>query len=338
MTYQRIRLQPISGSLGAIISGVDLREPLDDETYAEIKRALLDNLVIFFRDQDITPEQQIAFGRRFGDLHVHPFIPSLPAHKEIIVLRAKSGEQENLRLANAWHPDLSYTSDPPLLGILRSIRAPARGGDTMWVNLYRAYETLSPKMQAIVGDLSAWHDVTKTYRRQELHAAGGPEAYAQTFKKAPPVLHPLVARAREHGLGVTFHVGEEGVNAPDPRPFMDEMHQVLDLEVDRIGHGIIAAFDDELRARLVENDVLLELCPTSNLRTSAVHGEHQMAEIVYSLASGGVPLVVATDGPEMIGTRLRAEYAMLVRLGALSPDQARDANRLAHERSFVTRR
>jgi len=128
MTYQRIRLQPISGSLGTIISGVDLREPLDDETYREIKRALLDNLLVFFRDQDITPEQQIAFGRRFGELHVHPFIPSLQGHKEIILLKARSGAEENLRLANAWHPDLSYTSDPPLLGILRSIRPPSRGG------------------------------------------------------------------------------------------------------------------------------------------------------------------------------------------------------------------
>ena len=106
---------------------MDLRQPLDDETYGEIKRALLENLLVFFRDQDITPEQQIAFGRRFGELHVHPFIPSLQGHKEIIVLKAKSGAEENLRLANAWHPDLSYTNDPPLLGILRSIRPPVPG-------------------------------------------------------------------------------------------------------------------------------------------------------------------------------------------------------------------
>jgi len=204
MTYQRIRLQPISGSLGTIIHGVDLRNPLDDETYGEIKQALLDNLVVFFRDQDISPEQQIAFGRRFGDLHIHPFIPSLQGHKEIIVLKARNGAEENLRLANAWHPDLSYTNDPPLLGILRSIRPPSRGGDTMWVNLYRAYETLSPRMQAIISELSAWHDVTKTYRRQELQTEGGPERYAQTFKKAPPVLHPLVAVHPETGRKLLY--------------------------------------------------------------------------------------------------------------------------------------
>lgn len=233
MTGQHIRLQPISGSLGAIIHGVDLRRPLDDDTYAEIRQALLDNLVIFFRDQDITPEQQIAFGQRFGELHIHPFIPNLEGHKEIILLRAKSGAQENLRLANAWHPDLSYTNDPPLLGILRSIRAPARGGDTMWVNLYRAYETLSPKMQAIIGELSAWHDVTKTYRRQELHTEGGPAQYAQTLKKAPPVLHPLVGTHPETGRKLlyiseltTTHI--EGLREKESNALLQMLFQHID--------------------------------------------------------------------------------------------------------------
>jgi taurine dioxygenase len=231
--YRRISIKPLAGSLGAIIHGVDLRKPLDDETYQEIKRALLDNLVVFFRDQDVTPEQQIAFGRRFGDLHIHPFIPNLPGHKEIIRLRAKDGSVENLRLANAWHPDLSYTSDPPLLGILRCFAPPSRGGDTMWVNLYRAYETLSPRMQAIIGDLSAWHDVTKTYRRQELHAEGGPEAYSQTFKKAPPVLQPLVAVHPETGRKLlyiseltTTHI--EGLREKESNALLQMLFQHID--------------------------------------------------------------------------------------------------------------
>ena len=233
MSYQHIRLQPISGSLGAIINGVDLRQPLNEGTYGEIKHALLENLVLFFRDQDLTPGQQIAFGRCFGDLHVHPFIPSLPGHKEIIVLKAKNGAEENLRLANAWHPDLSYTNDPPLLGILRSIRPPSRGGDTMWVNLYRAYETLSPKMQEIVSGLSAWHDVTKTYRRQELQTDGGPERYAQTFRKAPPVLHPLVRVHPETGRKLlyiseltTTHI--EGLHERESNALLQMLYQHID--------------------------------------------------------------------------------------------------------------
>lgn len=204
MAYNRITVHPVAGSLGAEIHGVDLREPLDDEAFGEIKRALLENLVIFFRDQDITPDQQIAFGRRFGDLHIHPYIPSLKDHREVIWLKAKSGAQENLRLSNAWHVDLSYTYDPPLAAILHCITCPERGGDTMWVNLYKAYDTLSDKMKEIIGGLSAWHDVTKTYRRQELQQEGGAEQYWKTFQKTPPALHPLVRSHPETGKKLLY--------------------------------------------------------------------------------------------------------------------------------------
>lgn len=197
-------MQPISGSLGAIIDGVDLAQPLDDETYDEIKQALLENLVIFFRDQKITPEQQIAFGKRFGDLHIHPFIPCLEGHEEIIALKAASGAKDTLRLANQWHPDLSYTSDPPLAAILLGVNIPSRGGDTMWVNLYKAYDTLSEPMKEFISGLSAWHDVTKTYRREDLQTEGGPERYRATFEKAPPYLQPLVQEHPETGKKLLY--------------------------------------------------------------------------------------------------------------------------------------
>lgn len=233
MPAAALRFQPVSGSLGMIVHGVDLREPLDDATYAAIKQVLLENLVIFFRDQDLTPAQQVAFGRRFGDLHIHPFIPSLKDHPEVIVLKARNGAEENLRLANAWHPDLSYTADPPLLGILRAVNPPSRGGDTMWVNLYRAYETLSDRMRDIVEGLSAWHDVTKTYRRQELHAEGGPERYAQTFRKAPPVLQPLVMTHPETGRKLlyiseltTTHI--EGLREKESQAILQMLFQHID--------------------------------------------------------------------------------------------------------------
>jgi taurine dioxygenase len=204
MTYKRLSIRPVSGSLGAIIEGVDLSQDLDDETYAEIKQALLEYLVIFFRDQDITPAQQVEFGRRFGELHIHPFIPTLKDHPEIIRLYAETGAKDTLRLANLWHEDLSYTNDPPLAAILRAINVPSRGGDTMWVNLYKAYDTLSDKMKEIVSDLSAWHDVTKTYRRQELQKEGGAQQYWQTFSKAPPVLHPIVGENPETGKKLLY--------------------------------------------------------------------------------------------------------------------------------------
>jgi taurine dioxygenase len=204
MTYEKLTLRPISGSLGAEVHGVNLAEDLDDQTFSEVKQALLENLVIFFRDQDITPEQQIAFGRRFGDLHIHPFIPALPGHDEIIRLYAESGEKEMLRLANEWHPDLSYTNDPPLAAILRGVQIPSRGGDTMWVNLYKAYDTLSERMKEILADMVAVHDVTKTYRRQDLQKKGGAEQYWNTFTKSPPVEQAIVQVHPETGKKLLY--------------------------------------------------------------------------------------------------------------------------------------
>jgi adenosine deaminase len=148
-------------------------------------------------------------------------------------------------------------------------------------------------------------------------------------------LAPLVERARDAGLGVTFHVGEEGVNARDRGPYVAEMREVLALGVDRIGHGIIAGVEPALREEVVRRGVTLELCPTSNLRTGAVRDLEQMAQIVGAFREDGVGIVVATDGPEMIGTRLRHEYALLVETGALSVDEARAANDQAHRLSFV---
>lgn len=199
-----LQLRPVSGSLGAIVDGVNLADGLDDDLYAAIRQALLDYLVLFFPGQAITPAQQVAFGRRFGELHLHPFIPSLEGHPEVIRLKAASGAHEMLRLSNAWHEDLSYTPDPPLAGILRAVRVPSRGGDTMWVNLYKAWETLSPTMQSMLEGLSAWHDVTKTYRRQDLQREGGAEQYWKTFRKTPPTLQPLVQAHPETGRRLLY--------------------------------------------------------------------------------------------------------------------------------------
>lgn len=204
MEYKHISLQPIAGSLGAIIKGVDLKQSLSDDVYAEIKAALLENLVVFFRDQDITPEQQIAFGRRFGELHVHPFIPSLEGHDEIIQLKAESGDNPYLRLSNAWHPDLSYTSAPPLGAILRGVTIPHRGGDTMWVNLYKAYETLSDQMKDMISDLVAYHDLTKTYRPEDMRTKAGAERFVSTYEKSPPIEQPLVQVHPETGRKMLY--------------------------------------------------------------------------------------------------------------------------------------
>jgi adenosine deaminase len=146
-------------------------------------------------------------------------------------------------------------------------------------------------------------------------------------------LQPLVDDAREAGLGVTIHVGEEGGDAG-----VAEIGEVIEaLRPDRIGHGILAARDPELMDALREAGIVLEICPTSNLLTKALESEEAVRDTFRALVEAGVPFTIATDGPEMMRTHLRDEFELLVRIGALERDQLREANARGHASAFVRR-
>lgn len=157
MPYERIRLEPIAGALGAEVAGVNLAEPLDAATEKEIHDAWMEHQVLFFRDQDLTPAQHTSFGRRFGELHVHPVLPSRRAEgfPEIVVL--ESGEAAPY-VAENWHSDVTFERKPPLGSVLRGVVIPDHGGDTMWASMYAAYEALSSTMQRLLSELRAVHD------------------------------------------------------------------------------------------------------------------------------------------------------------------------------------
>ncbi len=145
---------------------------------------------------------------------------------------------------------------------------------------------------------------------------------------------PHVETAREAGLGVTIHVGEEG-----GRFGVDEIAEVVEhLRPDRIGHGILAAGEPELLEALRELGIVLEICPTSNLLTKALPDDEAVRETFRRFVEGGVRFTIATDGPEMMRTHLRDEFELLRRIGALSEDEAREANARGHEAAFVGRR
>ncbi len=157
----------------------------------------------------------------------------------------------------------------------------------------------------------------------------GPRPGGQRYDYA--ALAPMVARAREAGLGVTLHCGEEGGGDG-----VDEMWETVEtLRPERIGHGILAVRDRELLARLGELGTVLELCPTSNLLTRALAGEAELARTVRTMSGAGVAWTVATDGPEMMRTRLKDEYELLLSSGAATAPELERANRRAHDASFV---
>ena len=142
---------------------------------------------------------------------------------------------------------------------------------------------------------------------------------------------PMVEEARAAGLGVTIHVGEEGGEMG-----REEIGEVVDvLRPDRIGHGILAAGDDGLMSALREAEIVLEICPTSNLLTKALPGEDAVRETFRAFADSGVQFTIATDGPEMMRTHLRDELDLLRRIGALDDEELERANQRGHEASFI---
>jgi adenosine deaminase len=144
-------------------------------------------------------------------------------------------------------------------------------------------------------------------------------------------VRPMVDTAREAGLGVTIHVGEEG--GPTGR---EEIAEVVEqLRPDRIGHGILAAGDGELMRQLRDGGVVLEICPTSNLLTKALADEGAVRRTFRAFVEHGVAFTIATDGPEMMRTHLRDEFTLLARIEALSEDELRQANARGHAASFV---
>ena len=144
---------------------------------------------------------------------------------------------------------------------------------------------------------------------------------------------PMVEAAREAGLGVTIHVGEEGGELG--RAELAEVIEVL--RPDRIGHGILAAQDPELMAALRDARIVLEICPTSNLLTKALRDEDDVRAVFHAFVEHGVAFTIATDGPEMMRTHLRDEFELLTRIGALDAEELREANLRGHEASFIGR-
>jgi adenosine deaminase len=145
-------------------------------------------------------------------------------------------------------------------------------------------------------------------------------------------LGPLVDEAREAGLGVTIHVGEEG-----GRHGITEIREVVEtLRPERIGHGILAAQDETLMEQIRAADITLEICPTSNLLTKALPDEDAVRDTFKAFTEAGVPFTIATDGPEMMRTHLRDEFELLERIGALDSEGLREANARGHKVSFVS--
>jgi taurine dioxygenase len=184
LRFEHLAVHRLGATIGAEVEGVDLARPLDDAVVDELTRCLQEFKVLFFRDQPLTPAQHVAFARRFGDLEIHPFIPANPEQPELVrfAKEATVGGYEN-----GWHSDVSWREQPSLGAVLHAVEVPPVGGDTLFADMYAAYEGLDDATRHEIDGLVAVHDYSKVFGHSV--KATDREAMRQQF---PPVEHPVV--------------------------------------------------------------------------------------------------------------------------------------------------
>lgn len=195
-----LALAPLTPTIGAEVSGVDLSAPLAPETVAAIRAALLDWKVLFFRGQDIDTDQHIAFARAFGELEVHPFAPHKPGYSEVLAI---THDRDHPGRENTWHSDVTWREIPSLGSILHAIEVPPVGGDTLFADMAAAYEGLPDPVKEKIDGAFAVHDFG--HFRAGLRKAGKSEAEIEAFNKAyPKVEHPIVRTHPETGAKAIY--------------------------------------------------------------------------------------------------------------------------------------
>ncbi len=205
--FETIQISPLSPTVGAEIGGVRMSGDLPDEQIAEIRQALLDWKVIFFRDQDVSIDDHVAFGARFGELEVHPFTPNLESHPEVVVIHHGP---ESKRGQNRWHSDVTWRLEPSLGSILRARIVPPVGGDTLFADMISAYEGLSDEIKEKIDGRTATHSFQHNFGRGMTD-----EQRAKMSEQYPDAHHPVVRthpETRQKGLYVnaafTTHIDD----------------------------------------------------------------------------------------------------------------------------------
>lgn len=258
-----VEVLPLTRSIGAEIRDVDLSQKVDPETVASIRHALLEHLVVFFRDQDITAEQQLAFASRFGE----PMIPSgevpLPEAGIDPYFAVLEDTPDSPPKADFWHTDVAFARTPPDIAVLAMVDTPPVGGDTLWLNLYDLYDGLSPAMQDVVSLLDLELDLGAPLRKAVVNMSGEAE-YERMAASTPLMRHPLVRVHPETGRRALYMCGAfmRGISGMDPA----DSAVVLDLL-----RGKLADPNLQVRWRWRQHDVVMwdERC--TNHRANSDH-------------------------------------------------------------------
>jgi taurine dioxygenase len=223
-----IRLRKLSYALGAEVCDIDVGKPMGEQAFGEIYKAFLDYGILLFRDQDITREQHIEFSRRFGELDRHDALPRdrRKDHPELLMVtnepKPDGSPSDTKYTGRQWHSDMSFTTMPSLGSLLRSYAVPEVGGDTLFANMYMAYDTLSGGMKKLIADL---HGIHLSGTRKLANDNTGVERQQEQLRLNPPVAQPVVRVHPETGRKALY-IGEkvkrfDGMTEEESKPLID---------------------------------------------------------------------------------------------------------------------
>ncbi len=257
-----IDVRRVAGALGADIGGVDLSGPLADETIAAIRKALVEHQVIFFRDQTLTPQQQLAFGRRFGPLNIHPYVKGMADHPEVMEIIKEPSDRINF--GGGWHSDMSFLESPSIGSILYAVQTPDYGGDTLFASQAAAFEALSPGLQKTLEGLSAVHSAGREYAPTGASAQKrGSMQIAEAEGAVGEFVHPMVKVHPETGrkalyVNPAFTMRIEGWSRRESKALLDYLfeHSRFEAFTCRFGWkpGSVAFWDNRSVWHFALND------------------------------------------------------------------------------------
>ncbi len=220
-----LTIRKVAGALGAEISGANLSADLPDSVIAQIRAALVEHQVIFFRDQSLSPEDQVAFGRRFGPLNIHPYVRGMDGYPEVMEIIKEPADKTNF--GGGWHSDTSFLERPAIGSILYALELPDWGGDTLFSSQVAAYEALSPGLKATLEGLSAVHSAGREYSSQGHSAQKRTSmSVAEAEGAVGEFIHPVVLVHPESGrkalyVNPAFTLRFEGWTKRESRPLLD---------------------------------------------------------------------------------------------------------------------
>ena len=225
MRNSKIEVRPIAGTIGAEICGVDVSNTLDVGTVADIRKALLDHCVIFFRGQQIDIAQHKAFARRFGEIFIHPNYKGVQADSEIVEIKREPGDKKIV--GEEWHTDTTMSGEPPMGAILYALEVPPYGGDTLFANQYQAYEALSDGMKTLLSGLKALHSDRKVAGPQaNMNANRSTKVREDADWRETVSSHPVVVTHPETGrkllyVNHSYTIGFEGLTEAESKPLLN---------------------------------------------------------------------------------------------------------------------